>query len=67
MLDNGLTWAELAGIIVLFALIGQGFFFIGMLWQKVADNRRDIDAIFNRIDLIWTYVRNGGKLRLEKE
>ena len=45
------------GIIV---LVGQGFFFMGILWNKTQRNSRDIEVIFNKIDYIHEYVKKNG-------
>ena len=45
----------------LYVLIAQSFFFVGVLWNKTVRNERDVSKVFEKIDGIWEYVRNGSK------
>jgi len=60
--------AAVATAVGLIVLIGNGFFFMGILWGKANRNREDISTIFskldrveNKIDAVGRDVRNGRK------
>ena len=61
LMAEGLTNGQLISLIGVMALIGQGFFFGGILWNKVSRNERDLSVVFKKLDTIEKYVKNGRK------
>lgn len=47
--------------VAIFLAFVQVVFFLGILWNRVTQNKQDIGTIYKKLDGIFEYIRNGRK------